>query len=68
MFSTSSLYFLVAIFGESIENDQTQVSQLAKGQEEVVDKFVQNENQNRLNEVQSLDHQYVWHFSHSLTG
>jgi hypothetical protein len=48
MFSTSSLYFLVAIFGESIENDQTQVSQLAKGQEEVVDKLGQNENQEAL--------------------
>ena len=48
MFSTSSLYFLVAIFGESIENDQTQVSQLAKGQEEVVDKLGQNENQESL--------------------
>jgi len=48
MFSTSSLYFLVAIFGESIENDQTQVSQLAKGQEEVVDKLGQIENQEAL--------------------
>ena len=34
MFSTSSLYFLVAIFGESIESDQTHISQLTQGQNE----------------------------------
>ena len=48
MFSTSSLYFLVAIFGESIENDQTQVSQLAEVQKENVNESEQNENQELL--------------------
>ena len=48
MFSTSSLYFLVAIFGESIENDQTQVSQLAEVQKENVNESGQNENQELL--------------------
>ena len=36
MFSASSLYFLVAIFGGSIESDETQISQPVEGQEEVV--------------------------------
>lgn len=45
MFSTSSLYFLVAIFGESIESDQTYASQLAGRQEEAV-------NESRLGEGQ----------------
>lgn len=36
MFSASSLYFLVAIFGESIESDETHISQPVEGQEEVV--------------------------------
>jgi hypothetical protein len=35
-------------FLESIENDQTEVSQLAKGQEEIVNESVQNENQESL--------------------
>jgi len=48
MFSTSSLYFLVATFGESIENDQTQVSQLAEVQKENVNESEQNENQELL--------------------
>ena len=43
MFSTSSLYFLVAIFGESIESDQTHISQLAEGQVENVGESGQNE-------------------------
>ena len=45
MFSTSSLYFLVAIFGDSIERDQTYGSQLAGRQEEAV-------NESRLGEGQ----------------
>lgn len=48
MFSTSSLYFLVAIFGESIEDDQTQVSQLAEVQKENVNESMQNESQELL--------------------
>ena len=36
MFSASSLYFLVAIFGGSIESDETHISQPVEGQEEVV--------------------------------
>lgn len=43
MFSTSSLYFLVAFFGESIESDQTHVLQLADGQKENVIESGQNE-------------------------
>ena len=43
MFSTSSLYFLVAIFGESIESAQTHVSQLAEEQIENVSQSGQNE-------------------------
>ena len=34
MFSTSSLYFLVAIFGENIENNEAHGLQLVEGQEE----------------------------------
>ena len=48
MFSTSSLYFLVAIFGESIESDQTHISQLTQGQMENVSQSGQNENQELL--------------------
>ena len=33
MFSTSSLYFLVAIFGESTESSEARALQLAEGQE-----------------------------------
>lgn len=33
MFSTSSLYFLVAIFGESIESTEARALQLVEGQE-----------------------------------
>jgi len=32
MFSTSSLYFLVAIFGESIESSEARALQLVEGQ------------------------------------
>ena len=48
MFSTSSLYFLVAIFGESIENDETHISQSVEGQEEVVNESGHNESQEAL--------------------
>ena len=48
MFSTSSLYFLVAIFGESIENNQSHISQLAERQMENVSQSGQNENQELL--------------------
>jgi len=48
MFSTSSLYFLVAIFGESIESDQTRVSQLSEGQKEDVNESGQNVNRELL--------------------
>lgn len=34
MFSTSSLYFLVAIFGESIESSEAHGLQLVEGQED----------------------------------
>jgi hypothetical protein len=43
MFSTSSLYFLVAIFGESIESDQIHVSQLAEVQMGNVDESGKDE-------------------------
>jgi cation transport ATPase len=45
MFSTSSLYFLVAIFGESIESSEAHALQLVKGQEEETTEPEQNENQ-----------------------
>lgn len=45
MFSASSLYFLVAIFGESIESDETHISQPVEGQEEVVNESGRNESQ-----------------------
>jgi hypothetical protein len=45
MFSASSLYFLVAIFGESIESDEIHISQPVEGQEEVVTESGRNESQ-----------------------
>lgn len=48
MFSTSSLYFLVAIFGESIESDQTYASQLAGRQEEAANESKLGEGQGAL--------------------
>lgn len=45
MFSTSSLYFLVAIFGESIESSEAHALQLVKGQEEETTEPEHNENQ-----------------------
>lgn len=45
MFSASSLYFLVAIFGDSIESDETHISQPVEGQEEVVNESGRNESE-----------------------
>lgn len=45
MFSSSSLYFLVAIFGENIESDETHISQPVERQEEVVNESRHNESQ-----------------------
>lgn len=45
MFSASSLYFLVAIFGESIESDETHISQPVDGQKEVVNASGRNESE-----------------------
>jgi uncharacterized membrane protein YeaQ/YmgE (transglycosylase-associated protein family) len=45
MFSTSSLYFLVAIYGESIESGEAHGLQLAEGQEEETAESEHNENQ-----------------------
>ena len=48
MFSASSLYFLVAIFGESIESDETHISQPVEGQEEFVNESGHSEGQEEL--------------------
>lgn len=48
MFSASSLYFLVAIFGESIESDETHILQPVEGQEEVVNESGHRESQEEL--------------------
>lgn len=48
MFSASSLYFLVAIFGESIESDETHISQPVEGQEEFVNESGHSEGQEQL--------------------
>lgn len=45
MFSASSLYFLVAIFGDSIESDETHISQPVEGQEEVVNESGRSESE-----------------------
>jgi cation transport ATPase len=45
MFSTSSLYFLVAIFGESIERSEAHGLQLVEGQENETTESAHNENQ-----------------------
>lgn len=45
MFSASSLYFLVAIFGDSIESDETHISQPVEGQAEVVNESGRNESE-----------------------
>jgi hypothetical protein len=48
MFSASSLYFLVAIFGESIESDETHILQPVEGQEEVVNESGHSESHEEL--------------------
>jgi hypothetical protein len=48
MFSTCSLYFLVAIFGEGIESSEAHGLQLVEGQEEESTESEQNENQEAL--------------------
>ena len=47
MFSTSSLYFLVAIFGESIESSEAHGLQLVEGQENETTESAHNENQGK---------------------
>jgi len=47
MFSTSSLYFLVAIYGESIETNEAHGLHLVQGQEEEVTEPGNNENQEK---------------------
>lgn len=47
MFSTSSLYFLVAIYGESIETNEAHGLHLVQGQEEEVTEPGHNENQEK---------------------
>ena len=62
MFSASSLYFLVAIFGESIESDETHISQPVEGQEEVVNESGQSESQKELethNETSETSEQHL---------
>ena len=62
MFSASSLYFLVAIFGESIESDETHISQPVEGQEEVVNESGRNESQVALethNETSETSEQHL---------
>ena len=48
MFSTSSLYFLVAIFGESIESSEAHGLQVVEGQEEESNESEHNETQEAL--------------------
>src|SRR5688572_8992273 len=45
MFSSSSLYVLVAIYGESIESDETHISQPVEGKKEVVNEVGRNASQ-----------------------
>jgi|SRR5918995_579980 hypothetical protein len=61
MFSASSLYFLVAIFGESIESDEINISQPVEGQEVVVNESGRNESQVALethNEISETSEQH----------
>jgi len=48
MFSTSTLYFLVAIFGESIESNEAHGLQLVEGQKNETRESGHNENQEAL--------------------
>ena len=50
-FSTSSLYFLVAVFGESIETSEAHGLQLIKGQKNETTESAHNENQEKTLEV-----------------
>ena len=62
MFSASSLYFLVAIFGESIESNETHISQPVEGQEKVVNDSGGNESQVALkthNETSETPQQHL---------
>ena len=51
MFSTSSLYFLVAIFGESIESSEIHGLQLVEGQENENTESGHNEKQEETREI-----------------
>ena len=51
MFSTSTLYFLVAIFGESIESSEAHGLQLVEGQENETTESAHNENQEKTLEI-----------------
>jgi hypothetical protein len=51
MFSTSSLYFLVAIFGESIESSEAHGLQLVEGQKNETTESAHNENQEKTLEI-----------------
>jgi flagellar motor protein MotB len=51
MFSTSSLYFLVAIFGESIESSEAHGLQLVEGQENETAESAHNENEEKTLEI-----------------
>jgi hypothetical protein len=51
MFSTSSLYFLVAIFGESIESSKAHGLQLVEGQENETTESGHNEKQEETHEI-----------------
>ena len=60
MFSTSSLYFLVAIYGESIETNEVHGLQLVHGQEEEVTEPGHNENQEKAqNQVHNESNESV---------
>jgi sensor histidine kinase YesM len=45
MFSTSSLYFLVSIYGESIESSEAHRLQIVEGQEDETTESAHNEEQ-----------------------
>jgi len=51
MFSTSTLYFLVAIFGESIESSEAHGLQLVEGQENETTESGHNEKQEETREI-----------------
>jgi hypothetical protein len=51
MFSTSSLYFLVAIFGESIESSEAHGLQIVEGQEDETTESGHNDKQVETREI-----------------